>query len=246
MRSPSGGADRVRLAVVGLVCVLAGGWILAVRGSWPDRWGWWQPDPTAPMVVVPRAWQADWLSWLLVAVGAVALVIGLVWLVRQVPPRVRVRRYGLSHADSGSSSVETAAVARAVQAELEELPDVGSATVRFLGDRTRPEMLVQIDIADRSDVRALLEQVETRVVADVEQFLGAPLVHVGVRLRTGATVGRRPDLVDAVHASGASSSVPDPTGASLPESPMPRPTFPLKRQTRDGAAPRTRDGRILL
>ena len=167
-----GRANRTRLAVVGIIGLVVVAWFMLVRFNVVSSWGWRQPKPDAPIVDVPKAWRTDYASWALLIVGILVAVIGLVWLLRQFSSSNRAHTYGMSHeADHGSTVLSTDALGRAVEEQIEEFPGVSSASVRFFGARVAPEMMVQIDIDDRADVRKL------RTGAHVT---GMGVSHVGV------------------------------------------------------------------
>lgn len=237
-----GRANRTRLAVLGIIGLLVVAWWVLVRYRFASSWGWWQPDPGAAVVDVPKQWRTDTASWVLLVAGVLVAVIGLVWLIRQVPSNPRARTYGISHeGDDGTSVLITDALGRAVEEQIEDFPGVSSALVRFFGARAVPEMMIQLDLDDRADIRTILGRIETEVVRDVEAALGARLSHVGIRLRTGAHVS---NVGTTTVRTPVADEQLDTTGASLPSHPMPRPTF-MVDSSKDRARPRTRDGRVL-
>ena len=166
--------------------------------------------------------------------------IGLVWLLRQFSSSNRAHTYGMSHeADHGSTVLSTDALGRAVEEQIEEFPGVSSASVRFFGARVAPEMMVQIDIDDRADVRKLVDRLESEVARDVEATLDAKLVRFGTKLRTGAHVTG----MGVSHVGVTEVPNIDDSGDSLPANPMPKSTFLQEKS--DRAKPRTREGKVL-
>lgn len=235
-----GRANRTRLAVVGIIGLVVVAWFMLVRFNVVSSWGWRQPKPDAPIVDVPKAWRTDYASWALLIVGILVAVIGLVWLLRQFSSSNRAHTYGMSHeADHGSTVLSTDALGRAVEEQIEEFPGVSSASVRFFGARVAPEMMVQIDIDDRADVRKLVDWLESEVARDVEATLDAKLVRFGTKLRTG------PHVTGMGVSHVGVTEVPniDDSGDSLPANPMPKSTFLQEKS--DRAKPRTREGKVL-
>ncbi|MCI1748799.1 MAG: alkaline shock response membrane anchor protein AmaP [Acidipropionibacterium sp.] len=198
--SRGGGANRARLAVVGVIALAAALWFIAVCFRLARRWGLRAPEPSTPVVSVPQSWSGSVLSWILLGGGVVLALIGLWWLARQVPRSQRIRRYGISSDDSGRVEVSTEALAGAVAGEVSSLAGVAEARVRFFGALAEPEMLLQIDVEDRADIPRILELLETEVLPDLQRCLGAELGHLGVQIRTG------------FHVEGESSYVPEPAG----------------------------------
>ncbi|MSS45072.1 alkaline shock response membrane anchor protein AmaP [Cutibacterium sp. WCA-380-WT-3A] len=235
-----GRANRARLAVIGIIGLVVVAWFMLVRFNIASSWGWWQPEPDAPIVDVPKAWRTDYASWALLIVGALAVVIGLIWLRRQFSSSNRAHTYGISHeADHGSTVLSTDALGRAVEEQIEEFPGVSSASVRFFGARVAPEMMIQIDIDDHADVRMLADRLESDVARDVEMTLDATLVRFGTKLRTGAHVTG----MGVSHVGVTEVSNIDDSGDSLPAHPMPKLTFLQEKS--DRVKPRTREGKVL-
>ena len=235
-----GCANRTRLAIVGIIGLLVVAWFMLVRFNVASSWGWRQPKPDAPIIDVPKVWRTDYASWALLIIGVLAAVIGLIWLLRQFSSSNRARTYGISHeTDHGSTVLSTDALGRAIEEQIEEFPGVSSASVKFFGARVAPEMMVQIDIDDRTDVRKLVDRLESEVARDVETTLDTKLVRFGTKLRTGAHVAG----MGVSHVGVTEVPNVDDSEDSLPASLMPKPTF-LKEKS-DRAKPRTREGKML-
>ena len=235
-----GRAKRTRLAIVGIIGLLVVAWFMLVRFNVASSWGWRQPKPDAPIIDVPKVWRTDYASWALLIIGVLAAVIGLIWLLRQFSSSNRARTYGISHeTDHGSTVLSTDALGRAIEEQIEEFPGVSSASVKFFGARVAPEMMVQIDIDDRTDVRKLVDRLESEVARDVETTLDTKLVRFGTKLRTGAHVAG----MGVSHVGVTEVPNVDDSEDSLPASLMPKPTF-LKEKS-DRAKPRTREGKML-
>ena len=235
-----GRANRTRLAVVGIILLLVVAWFMLVRFNVASSWGWWQPEPDAPIADVPKAWRTDHASWALLIVGVLAAVIGLIWLLRQFSSSNRAHSYSISHeTNHGSTVLSTDALGRAIEEQIEEFPGVSSANVRFFGAHVAPEMMVQIDLDDRADVRKLVNWLESEVARDVETALDAKLIRFGTKLRTGAHVTG----MGVSHVGVTEVSNVDESGDNLPANPMPKPTFLNEKPER--AKPRTRDGKVL-
>lgn len=240
MRRRGAIANRVRLAVVGAVALAGAGWFLLARLGMLGRWGAAQPDLSGPMLAVPAAWRGGRASWVLVGAGVLAVAVGLWWLVRQFPPRWRVRWFGLGSDERGRTGLSTDALADAVADDVAALAGVASASARMFGARAQPELLVQVDVEDDVDTGELLSAIEADVLPDLERFLDARLSHVGVRIRTGARIAGQMEFAPI---GEVVSDVPPPRVEEEADdqlrNPMPRPG----RGEEPG--PRTRDGRLL-
>lgn len=118
------------------------------------------------------------LWWtIIIASGAVATIVGLVWAIAQLTGRSGGRRAPvtqLSWPHRGTLRVQPTAIARAAARDFRTLPGVVGSNVRVieLGDRTR--LFARLDLARRTDANAVENEAEavlTRVceATDAEQ-----------------------------------------------------------------------------
>lgn len=115
--------------------------------------------------------------------GIVLALLGLAWLVAQVPHTRAAAPFRLrDDAETGLTSATSAVLADVVVADLETLPEVTSASAVLRGSASRPQLTLKLTASDRADVRALLNAVQTGPVSRLAGALDTTLEHLGVQV----------------------------------------------------------------
>ncbi|GAA2363560.1 alkaline shock response membrane anchor protein AmaP [Nonomuraea africana] len=169
----TGRANRLGLAILGLVCLVAGGLVLA-RGlrAFPQNWA----PADEPLVNGPVqeffTRFSPWVWWALAALAVILALIGLRWLVAQSRHETmgEVRVEG---GPEGQTTVTSAAVAKAAAAELTAVPSVTSATATLAGDHDHPKVRLRLAADDRMPMSALRQELSTVTVPHMKLALGA-------------------------------------------------------------------------
>lgn len=191
MRQTAGTLNRIWLAVIGLILLLAGLVATAIAIGVATRLltavgaGVSGPQPNSP-VVGPSVGPLFGATWMIVLVGIIGLILailGLVWLLAQVPRVNAARAFRLQDdVDRGLTIVQTSVLAGAVEDEVEALPG-GSGTVAVLrGTARQPELTLKVTANDRTDLPALLNRIETEVAAHLAAALDTPVHRLAVQL----------------------------------------------------------------
>lgn len=191
MRQLAGGLNRGWLAVIGVLLLLAGiAGALAttgVLGQLLTAAGTGQTGPAAGSPVVDGA--AGRLLTQPVAVVALALVgvilgvLGLAWLLAQIPRTNAARPYRLhDDAVSGLTVCPPDVLATAVADDIRSYAGVNGASAVLRGTSGAPELTVKVSADDRTDLRSLLTAIRTDAAANLSTALDAPLAHLGVQL----------------------------------------------------------------
>lgn len=192
MRQLAGSLNRGWLAVIGLVLLLAGliG-VLATTGALTQLLastgtGWTAPPGGSPVLDTDAA---GGLVSQPVAVVAIALVgvilalLGLAWLLAQIPRTNAARPYRLhDDATTGLTVCPPDVLAAAVADDVASYPGVTGATAVFRGTARAPELTLRVSADDRTDLRALVSAIRTDAVRNVETALDAPVTRLAVQL----------------------------------------------------------------
>ncbi|MEO6998917.1 MAG: hypothetical protein ABI112_12610 [Terracoccus sp.] len=190
MRVFSSGLNRTWLAIVGLVVLIAGALATMVatglltkvlsgsaRTSVPasgDRLlqGGANDFFANQSVIIATA-----------VVGVVLTLLGLAWLVAQVPHTRAAAALRLRDDPSmGLTSVKSEVLSDVVVADLETLPEVISATAVLRGSASHPQLTVTLTASDRADVRSLLQAVQTGPVRRLAESLDTTVEHLGIQV----------------------------------------------------------------
>lgn len=184
-----GAVDRMLVALVGLVALVAGGYGLA-RGL--GSFGARQSD-TVLLGEELRATLADNAGWVGGAATFVALVaawLGWRWLRRQLVGSSPLRQVRMVGAAGGHTSVDARAVSDALVRDLEADPHVRAARARLVGHERAPGLELVVDLAVTADPGAVRRRVEEHVLPRARAALERDDLGARLRLRLGDPASR--------------------------------------------------------
>jgi len=204
-----GAVNRTLLAVAGIL--LLGGGVLALIGglNLDARWhlglphGWPWTDPHQP--VLTSAERTRWLnsSWwwpVVFASLAVAGLLALWWLLAQLgrgragdlpvpsPFPAKAKR---SRRRRGGTLVRGSALAKAVGADVAQLPGVSGARARLLGRADRPQARMALTLLPGAAPAEVLRALSQGPVARARASTGLTELPVEVRIRAENGPARR-------------------------------------------------------
>lgn len=185
MRQFATGLNRTWLGIVGLVLLLAGvlalatgtGLLASVLGSGPTS-----DDVTLGSEVADLF--ANTAVVLGVAlVGLVMALLGLGWLLAQVPRTNAAAPLRLrDDATTGVTICAPSVLTDAVSADAQTLPGVTGADAVLRGTAQHPELTLRVTTNDRTDIADLLRSLNQQVVANLEAAVGVPLARLAVQV----------------------------------------------------------------
>ena len=190
MRVFSSGLNRTWLAIVGLVVLLGGALATLIATGLLSRMLSGTARSSVPAsgdrLLQPAATDLFANQGIIIGtlvLGVVLALLGLAWLVAQVPhtkaaPALRLR----DDASIGLTSAKSEVLTDVVVADLETLPDVNGATAVLRGNASHPQLTVTLTASDRADLRALIEAVQTGPVTRLAGALDTTLEHLGIQV----------------------------------------------------------------
>lgn len=185
MRQMASTLNRGWLAVLGLLLLVVGvltiGLATGTARQVLDRSGVSVPTPDPGSPLVGGGWDAAWVPAVVVAGGLVIGLLGLAWLIAQVPRTNQAKPLRLHDtADSGLTWAEPTVLTDAVEAHTASLAGVDSASAVLRGNAARPELTIKVTASDRADVAGLVEQVSTTVAQGLGTALDTRVARLGV------------------------------------------------------------------
>ena len=188
MRTVSGSRNRTILLILGIVLLLAGVLLGALASGLAAQIpgvSSWAPESSAALGSLLGP-----LSQYLLVLGiagavdrSLSPIIGLWWLLAQIPRKDRTSPYRLQDdADHGIMTVDPKVLAQAVEDQLQALPGVTRAHADLAGSAHHPELTAKLTLAARTSVDRVLGEVYGTVVTDLETALETRLEHVGLQL----------------------------------------------------------------
>ncbi|AYF76674.1 alkaline shock response membrane anchor protein AmaP [Nocardia yunnanensis] len=170
--------NRALLALAGLTLLAAGGYALAAYGDklpWVDSGDRLTPGTAAPP------------SWVLALIAIAAVVIGLGCLrwvaaqLRRVPKAVPWELSGPEAA--GRTTLSSAVAARAVAADIEGYPEVGSVSAVLSGPGRAPELHVIVTASAGADLTDLRRRILGEAVPRLRSALAVGVIPVTMEFR---------------------------------------------------------------
>ncbi len=191
MRQLAGGLNRGWLAVIGVLLLLVGvagalattgvlGRLLEAGGT-----GWSAPAGGSPVVDgAATGLLAQPVAIVALAVlGVILAVLGLAWLLAQIPRTNAAQPYRLhDDAVSGLTVCPPEVLATAVADDIRTYAGVNAASAVIRGTSGAPELTVKVSADDRTDLRSLLTAIRTEAAANLSTALDAPIARLGVQL----------------------------------------------------------------
>ncbi|MEV1294143.1 alkaline shock response membrane anchor protein AmaP [Pseudonocardia sp. NPDC049635] len=174
--NPPARLNRSLLLLIGLVLLVAGAAGLAfgsgaLRSLLPGL------DPSVPLL--PGALDPPaWVPWVTLAAAVVVGLLALRWLLAQARRRPRTTRWGLPAAqvagrDAGSTRLHSDHAAAALAADVESYDGVQRAAAVLTGDRTRPEVYLDVTAETGADLAALRGLIDDHALPRLRSALGA-------------------------------------------------------------------------
>jgi hypothetical protein len=181
-----GVANRVLLALVGLVLLAAGGGVLAVGlGAPPPSW-WIHTGPHD--VLLTRSERTHWrgAGWwwpAVIAVLTLVLLCALWWLTTAVRRR-RLTEVVVDTGDGASALLRGRALESALAEEAVRQDGVAHAEILLHGSRTAPRARVWLQLEPHVDPAKALHEFTAQALAHARESAGLAALPAQVRLRT--------------------------------------------------------------
>lgn len=179
--------NRSVLALVGVILLLAGAFVLAVglgllRTVLPDL------DPNAPLLPTELALPA-WATYVAIVVAVVIGLLCLRWLLAQALRRPKTSTWRLPAADSarGTTQLDTDHAADAISAEITGYRGVAKATATLTGPHTQPVLHLVVHTEPGTDIGPVRERIATHALPRLRQALQLDTLPADLLLRLNTT-----------------------------------------------------------
>lgn len=196
MRQTAAGLNRTWLTVIGVLLLLAGLAVVVIgtgrlqsianAAGLPLN----RPAPTNRLFgsATASALGLTWVVVVLAVVGVVLALLGLAWLIAQIPRTNEAKPFRLhDNAADGLTRCAPDVLTDAVEAQIKALPDVQDASAVLRGTAQQPDLTVKVTATDRADLPRLLDTIQTQVAGDLGRSLDTKLRRLGVQVEIGTT-----------------------------------------------------------
>lgn len=177
MRQTAGTLNRIWLTILGILFLAAGtalllqasGTLQTLLNTAPA----WQSVVTGDL----RAFLAPTgVAAVVLIIGAIIGILGLLWIIAQIPRRNSAGAYRLHEDGSqGFTLCDPSVLAAAVEKQINTLPGVVSSAALLRGSANAPELTLQVTVNDRADVRDVIHRIQTTTLPELSSALEAPL-----------------------------------------------------------------------
>ena len=181
--------ERLLTGMVGGLAVLAGALVAVVGLGWLGTYRATRPviDPIAVRWIAGQPLVSRVVA---IVVGLVLLTLGLIWFFRALRPEAQPD-LALDRTVGKGLRVTAGALADAVQADAERIDGVSRARARMVGDRTNPALRLSLWLREGSDVKAVWQELDEKVLGRARDSLGVGTLPTGVRFELAAARRRR-------------------------------------------------------
>ncbi len=177
MRQRAGTLNRTWLTILGLIS-LAGGIVMLLQASGllPTLLN---TAPSGNPIVtgdLHAVFAPSWVVASLLIFGVIIGVLGLLWVIAQIPRKNAANTYRF-HDDSsdGFTVCDPSVLARAVENKINTLPGVVTSSALLRGTANAADLTLKVTVNDRTDVQNLIHRIETSTLPDLSSALEAPL-----------------------------------------------------------------------
>lgn len=203
MRQAAARLNRAWLTVIGIVLLSAGLLVVSI--------GTGLLAPAASMVglrsaqpvpsnrlfgaATTSAFALTWVAVLTAVAGLVLALLGLAWLIAQIPRSNEAKPFRLhDDAETGLTRCAPSVLTAAIEAQVKTLPGVQDASAVLRGTAQQPELTMKVTASDKTDLPQLLATLQDRVAADLGSALDTQVRRLGVQLEI-ATAKMKTDTI---------------------------------------------------
>ncbi|MEV0096359.1 alkaline shock response membrane anchor protein AmaP [Streptomyces sp. NPDC050738] len=178
-------ANRVLLALAGLVLLLVGGAVLATGLGWsvPSWWPWDGRHDVLLSTADRTRWRENGWWWpAVIAALAVVVLLALWWLLAQLR-RSRLSEVLVDSGDGDGARLRGRALEGVLASEAEALHGVDRANVTLTGRRTAPEARIGLLLEAHAQPAAAVADLTSEALEHARASAGLTALPAVVRLR---------------------------------------------------------------
>lgn len=191
MKTHAGAANRTWLIILGILFLAAG--VLAgliAAGILDAASGGSEPI----LADGAQRLAAETAPWILLLAGVVLGILGLWWILAQVPRTRPAGSFRLQEDPAkGITVCDPGVLAAAVSNETEHLPGVVASTVRLRGTADEPDLAMKVTVNADADVQDVIARIQHEVVPHLVTALEVPLNTFGLEVDASRKAGAPAD-----------------------------------------------------
>lgn len=201
MRQNAGTLNRTWLTILGIL-VLAGGAALLLQSSGTLQ-SLAKTAPSGDNIVtgdLHEVFAPSWMVGLILVIGLLLGVLGLLWMIAQIPRKNTAGTYRLhGDASQGFTFCDPSVLATAVETQTNTLPGVVSSSALLRGTAKAPDLTLKVIVNDRTDIQDFIRSIQTSTLPDLSRALEAPLQRCRLQIEVS---GKTQSTGTVVHSTG--------------------------------------------
>ncbi|KQN94799.1 hypothetical protein [Arthrobacter sp. Leaf69] len=201
MRQTAGTLNRTWLAILGILALAAGAALLLQSNgtlhALLNTARFWEFVVTGDL----HAFFAQpWVVAVILIIGVIMGVLGLLWIIAQIPRKNRAAAYRLHDDGSqGFTLCDSSVLATAVESRINNLPGVVTSAALLRGTARAADLSLRVTVNDRADVQDLIHRIQTSTLPELSSALEAPLQRSQLQIDVS---GRTQSTGTVVHSTG--------------------------------------------
>ncbi|MBD7994709.1 alkaline shock response membrane anchor protein AmaP [Arthrobacter sp. Sa2CUA1] len=203
MRHHAGAMNRTWLVIIGVLLLAAGVFALLVSAGFLNQFtGGTLPGAQSPVLEQsPETLLApDWVAPAVLIGGLILGILGLWWILAQIPRRREASGYRLQEDPaSGITRCDPGVLAGAVEHDANRMPGVVNSSALLRGTAAAPDLALRVTVNERADIQETLRRIRSEVLPNLSLALEAPLHSVGIQLEVS---GKPAQLGSTVESTG--------------------------------------------
>lgn len=201
MRQTAGTLNRIWLTILGILVLAAGTALLLQASGTLHTLLNTAPSGTSVVTGDLQAFFApQWVAALVLIIGVIIGVLGLLWIIAQIPRRNTAGAYRLHDDGSrGFTLCDPSVLATAVEKQINTLPGVVTSAALLRGTANAADLTLKVAVNDRADVRDVIHRIQTSTLPELSNALEAPLQRSRLQIDIS---GRTQSTGTVVHSTG--------------------------------------------
>ncbi|MCY0905319.1 hypothetical protein [Arthrobacter sp. H14-L1] len=201
MRQTAGTLNRTWLTILGIIVLVAG--IAALLQASGELHSLANTAPSSDRVVTSdlhSATSPQWVAVVVLLAGVIVGLLGLLWMLAQIPRKNAADAYRLHHDGAqGFTVCDPSVLATAVENQINTLPGVVTSSALLRGTATDPDLTLKVTVNDRADVQDVIARIRTSTLPDLAKALETTLQKSRLQIDVS---GRTQSSGTVVHSSG--------------------------------------------
>ncbi|WP_181578462.1 alkaline shock response membrane anchor protein AmaP [Arthrobacter sp. AQ5-05] len=184
MKRSVGTLNRTWLGILGFLVLMTGSIVILQAGGMLQ--GIMNTPPAGARVATAdlhAVFAQSWVQAALLTIGVIVGVLGLLWMIAQIPRPNKVAAYRFHTEESGGRTLcDPAVLARAVEEHINTIPGVVSSAAKLYGTARSPEVSLKATLNDRADIQAVLLGIQSTVLPTLGAALEAPVTSSRIQI----------------------------------------------------------------